>query len=166
MTVGFENIYDHITSMDKFRLKWRFTDAKHSVLPDGDLEQLKPLDEDASTFLWNFIDKSRLYPQYFQSIDKASVLPGGEEDTRNWLFQRGVPFGEDVFLSWERTDAMIVPWKVFVKYFDSFYYAEDLMVIDHSLAWSLLFYHEDEIYFGTNPEYKPSEELTNYWFVW
>ncbi len=55
---------------------------------------------------------------------------------------------------------MIVPWKLFVNYFDSFYYAgsDDLTIFDESLNWAFLFYHEDEIYFGTNKNFTTLSE--------
>lgn len=63
---------------------------------------------------------------------------------------------------------MIVSWKLLVKYFDSFYYSvsDDLTVIDQSLTWALLFYHEDEIYFGTNKDFQPSEFFADVDFIW
>ena len=60
---------------------------------------------------------------------------------------------------------MIVPWKLFIKYFDSFY-LDDLTLFDQSLTWALLFYHESEIYFGTNNDYEPSEDFAEYQFIW
>ncbi len=63
---------------------------------------------------------------------------------------------------------MIVPWKLVVKYFDSFYYggSDDLTIIDKSLNWALLFFHEDEIYFGTNNEFKRSKAYEDIDFIW
>ena len=60
------------------------------------------------------------------------------------------------------------PWKIFIKYFDSFYYpgSDDLTVCDESLQWALLFYHEDEIYFGTNKDFKPSDSFADIDFIW
>ena len=61
---------------------------------------------------------------------------------------------------------MIVPWKLFIKYFDSFYNSDDLTIIDQSLTWALLFYHESEIYFGTNNDYELSDAFANRQFIW
>lgn len=63
---------------------------------------------------------------------------------------------------------MIVPWRLLIKYFDNFYYggSDDLIVIDQSLNWALLFYHEDEIYFGTNKVFKPSVTFAHIDFIW
>ena len=172
--VDFDNIYKHIISLENFSLKWRFNDEKYNKLPKEDLDQLKPLDKDASLFLWNFIADNNLHndipfkKDFFKTIDKAKILENNENEIKKWLYQRGIPFDKQVFLSWEQTKGMIVPWKIFIKYFDSFYYgsSDDLTIIDQSLNWSLLFYHEDEIYFGTKKEYVASKTFENTDFIW
>jgi len=90
------------------------------------------------------------------------------KEIKKWLYQRGLPFEKLVFLSLQPTEAMIVPWKLLIKYFNSFYYStsDDLTVMDQGLNWALLFYHEDEIYFGTNKGFKPSETFENIDFIW
>ena len=54
---------------------------------------------------------------------------------------------------------MIVPWKLLIKYFDDFDYADDLTVIDQSLNWAMLFFHEGTIYFGSNEKYEQDSNL-------
>ncbi|MGV3632279.1 MAG: DUF2947 family protein [Bacteroidota bacterium] len=170
--VGFDNIYDHIIPMEDFRLKWRFTEEKYDILPDLHLEQLKPLSPEASQFLWNFIREINLHSNLpfkrnlFRTTDKIRIYEGKEKEIKKWLFERGLAFEKDVFLSWQPEDAMIVPWKLFIKYFDSFYYADDLTILDQSLNWALLFYHESEIYFGTNKEFIPRTNNQNIDFIW
>lgn len=174
MSVDFSNIFQHVIPMDDFRLKWRFVDEKYSKLPAQCLGELKPLDQDAAKFLWDYIAKTSLHDDvpfkkgFFRVIDKARILEKNDKRIKKWLFQRGIPFGKPVFLSWQPTEAMIVPWKLLIKYFDSFYYSssDDLTVIDQSLNWALLFYHEDEIYFGTNKEFKPSTTFAGINFTW
>jgi hypothetical protein len=63
---------------------------------------------------------------------------------------------------------MIVPWNILIKYFDSFYYSssDDLTVINPDLIWALLFYHEDEIYFGTNKAYNLNKTFDDIDFIW
>jgi hypothetical protein len=96
-------------------------------------------------------------------------LEGNSKEIKKWLYQRGLPFEKNVFLSWQPMDAMILPWKLLIKYFDHFYYygtSGDLTVIDRKLTWALLFYHEDEIYFGTNNDFRPSETFSDIDFIW
>lgn len=174
MTIDFYNIFEHVISMDNFQLSWRFTNEKYDKLPDEHIEQLKPLDNEASTFLWDYISTTMLHNDtpfkkvFFRTIDKARILDGNEKEIKKWLYQRGIQFDKPVFLSWQPTEAMIVPWKLLIKYFNSFYYggSDDLTIIDQSLNWAILFYHEGEIYFGTNNDFKPCETFTNIDFIW
>ena len=174
MSIDFDNIFQHVIPMDDFRLKWRFTEERYDKLPDQHLDQLKPLDKEAAKFLWDYIAKTNLHndtpfkKDFFRTIDKARILDGNEKEIKKWLYHRGLPFDKPVFLSWDETNAMIVPWKLLIKYFDSFYYggSDDLTIIDQSLNWALLFFHEDEIYFGTNKDFKPSETFADIDFIY
>ena len=71
----FDNIYEQIIPMEKFRLKWRFTEEKYYKLPEIHLEQLKPLNEKASEFIWDFISSSGMHNEtpfkedFFKTID-------------------------------------------------------------------------------------------------
>jgi hypothetical protein len=165
MSIDFDNIFGHVIPMDNFRLKWRFTDKKFDKLPDQDLNNLQPLDSDASMFLWNYIAETNLHSDmpfkrdFFRTIDNTKILDDNQEEIKRWLYHCGLQFDKPVFLSWDTENAMIVPWQLLIKYFDSFYYhsSDDLTVIDQSLDWALLFFHNGEVYFGTNTDFKLSE---------
>lgn len=132
------------------------------------------MNKKASQYLWEFIVQNNLHDDvpfkkgFFKIVDKAQILNDNQKEIKKWLYQRGFPFDKPVFLSWQPTEAMVVPWKIFIKYFDSFYYgnSDDLTVIDRSLNWALLFYHEDEIYFGTNEKYIASRIFEGVNFIW
>ena len=172
MKVDFNTIEECIVPMEDFVLKWRFTEEKYHKISQQHLEQLKPLNHEAARFVWNYISQSGLHDDvpfkkdFFRTIDKMKISLGNEKDVKKWLYQRGFPFDKPVYLSWQPTEAMLVPWKLFIKYFDSFYYADDLTIIDSSLNWAILFYHEDEIYFGTNENFEPSQTNENIDFIW
>ena len=172
MHVDFTNIYDYIIPIKDFSLGWRFTDEKYNKLPDAHLNQLQPLNTEASEFLWKYISDSRLHDDtpfkrnYFKTIDKAKILIANDSEIKKWLYHRGLPFNKNVFLSWQPSEAMIVPWKIFIKYYDNFYYTDDLTIIDDSLTWALLFYHENEIYFGTNKDFIPDKAFDKIDFIW
>lgn len=154
MKVEFANLENAVISMDEFSLKWRFTDGKCAVLPTDHLNQLKPLNSEASKFLSDHIGQVHSdFPftnKFFNVVDRTDIID--ENEVRKWLYRRGIPFKKEVYLSWSSTTAMIVPWKLLIKYFDKFYYSvsDDLTVFDESLSWALLFFHTDEVYFGTN----------------
>ncbi|MBS1635711.1 MAG: hypothetical protein JST26_07285 [Bacteroidetes bacterium] len=174
MKIDFDNISQNTISMDQFPLKWRFTEEKYDKLPSQHLEQLKPLNKDAARFLWDYIANTKLHSNIpfkkdlFQTIDKAKIRDDNAQEIRKWLYRRGFAFDKPVYLCWQPDTGMIVPWKLLIKYFDSFYYggSDDLTVIDQSLTWALLFYHENEIYFGTNEDYVPGTDFTGTDFTW
>ena len=172
MQIGFDNLTKHVIPMESFSMNWRFTEKNYNQLPKLHLDQLMPLDVKASQFLWDYIVQTNLHKNipfkedFFKTVDKAKISEGNNNVIKKWLYQRGIPFNKPVYLSWQPDTAMIVPWKLFIKYFDSFYYSDDLTIIDQSLTWALLFYHESEIYFGTNNDFKPSENFAEYQFIW
>ncbi|HVA97682.1 MAG TPA: hypothetical protein VNG53_02210 [Bacteroidia bacterium] len=144
--------------MEDCQLKWRFTEKKYDLLQKKDLELLKPLDKLASTFLADYISNSTLHQNlpfkkgFFKTLEKAKVIEGNEQEIKKWLYQLKLPFDKEIYLSWDNQNAMIVPCNLLIKYFESFYYSssDDLTVFDKKLNWAILFFHEDEIYFGTN----------------
>ena len=95
MNIDFDNIFQHVISVDDFRLKWRFTDEKYDKLPEQHLDQLKPLDNEAAKFLWDYIGKINLHTDtpfkkdFFRTIDKARILEGNEKEIKKWLLSKG-----------------------------------------------------------------------------
>jgi len=158
--VTLENIGQYTIPFDQFRYKWRFTEPKYNVLPAHHLEQIQPLDQAAATLLVDLTVGSGRFdkwpfsnPEYIY-IEKIKIPQGEEAEAivKKWLYRRGLPFEQQVFASWDNISAAITTWKMIVKYWSDFYYpgSDDLIVVDKSLDWSLLFSHEDEIIFGTD----------------
>jgi hypothetical protein len=174
MNIDFTNIEKHVVRIEDFQLKWRFTEEEYNVLPEEHLERLKPLDKVASKFLADFISNSSLHQDvpfkknFFRTLDKAKITNGNEREIKKWLYERGIQFDKEVYLSWNDDNGMIAPWQIVIKYFDSFYYgsSDDLTIFDQSFNWAILFFHEDEIYFGTNKDYKPKVAFEDVDFTW
>ena len=61
MEIGFDNILEHVVPMDDFSMKLRFTDENYNQLSQLHLDQLKPLDREASRFLWDYISATNLH---------------------------------------------------------------------------------------------------------
>jgi len=158
VNIGFDNISNHVIPMDQFYLKWRFTERKYKLLPYTHLNQLKPLDKSASAFLWGYISLTDVHANVpfkrnlYKEVNQILRTSRNEREIKKWLFNCGFSFSKEVYLSWNPESAMIVPWKLLIKYFDDFAYlgSDDLTVIDASLNWALLFFHEGMIYFGAN----------------
>jgi hypothetical protein len=147
--------------MEQFPLRWRLTDPQYRVLRPAHLEQIKPLDRASAARLMEMTQpwyrEQPFTPGFF--ADVVSTPIGGQDDggeirrVRKWLYQRGVPFKHQVFLSWSDTEAVVTTWKMVVKYWNDLWYAgsDDLAVFDASLSWALFLWHEEEAFFATRP---------------
>ena len=168
----FEELNRHIIPMTKFTLKWRFTDKKYDMISKHHLAELKPLNKNGAEFLADYIKNYRVHSQIsfkkdlFRNLDRTKILNGNEKEITKWLYKRAIPFDKEVYLSWDDKNGMITKWKFVVKYWNSIFYggSDDLTVFDKSFEWALLFFHEDEIYFGKNKKYKPKVKYDKNWF--
>jgi hypothetical protein len=68
---------------------------------------------------------------------------------KRWLYLRGVPFRQRVFLSWDSSAAAITRWKMVVRYWDIFWRpsSDDLFVFGEPQSWALFLWHEEEAFF-------------------
>lgn len=149
--------------MDQFPLKWRFTDPRYDVLPPIHLGQVKPLAPTDARRLWDLICQAAIHRDipftdgYFRSVVSTRIgdSHGNEAEdrrVRKWLYRRAIPFRRRVWLSYQPEWAIETTWKMLLKYWTAFYYpiSDDLTVMDGSFNWALLFYHEQEVFFGSN----------------
>lgn len=168
----FKELHKHIIPMAEFTLKWRFKKDKYNLIPEQHLTELKPLDKTGAKFLNDYINSCRVHSQLpfknnlFRNVDKVKILDGNEKEITKWLYQRAIPFNKEVYLSWGN-EGMITKWKFVVKYWDSIFYggSDDLTIFCQSLEWALLFFHESEIYFGTNKEFEAKNTYHENWFT-
>ena len=144
--------------MDEFPLKWRFNNDRYNILPTKDLDQLIPLNREASKFLENFIAESGLHDHepfgngFFKTIDSIDINITNKEHIQKWLSDLELPTSKSVFLSWEPDISLVTKWGLVLQYFNDFFYSssDDLTIIDESLNWAVLFHHSNVIYFGSN----------------
>lgn len=166
--MDFSVLHQHTVSMDDFPLKFMFTEA----IPPAQQQALRPLGTQAARWLWDYIDAIELHEDvpfkkgFFKTIARAKILPANEAVVEEWLRQCDLPLERAVFLSWQPKVAMIAPWGLVAKYWFCFSQTADLTVIDQSLQWALLFYHEDELYFGTNGKSPRDEIFADFQFSW
>jgi hypothetical protein len=145
--------------MEQFTLKERFSDARFRVLPPHHLTQLRPLAPESARRVGEFTRPlHRDVPftdGFFRNVASTPLDdtdPEAVAAVRKWLFRRGLPFKARVFLSYEPDLAIATTWKIVVKYWNDLWYpgSDDLTVIDGSLAWALLLWHEGQAFFGDN----------------
>ena len=143
-------------------LRWRLADHPHrDRLRPQHLRKIEPLDHESAGRLLDltrpWLREQPFTPGWFTEV--ASLQIGIRDDpeqtrrVRKWLYQRGIPFGHRVYLSWSSTEGAITTWKMVVKYWDELWHpiADDLAVFDGSLSWALFLWHEGEAFFARRP---------------
>lgn len=174
MNVPISKLKKYSIEMEDFTLKWRFTDSTWNKLPENHLNQIVPLSNIGAKEISRTIKNAGtslnipFTNNYFKIIDKAKILENNEQIIKKWLYSRGIPFKQEIILYWDDETAAITNWKMFVKYYDDFFYggSDDLDIFDESLSWMLLCFHEDEFYFGTNKPFTPSNQFEKYKFCY
>jgi len=164
--VSFENIHEHVVALDQSpHGSWFVDPSKHNIHP-AHVKLIQPLDKPAAKFLWDYISASNLHAQvpfkngFFRTVVKTKVLLNNTQEIKKWLYRLGIPFDKMVYLSWQPHDGMVVPWKMVVKYSEVLASGGgDLTIIDASLNWAVLFYHEGDIFLGTNEDYNADEHV-------
>lgn len=155
-------------AISEWPMKWRFTDPKYNQLSPRHLSQITTLSPSGAKRLGDIIARSRLHDGipfvdgFFNRVESTSIgdsYDNVEEDSRirKWLFERGIAFATPIYLSWQPELAVKTSWKILVKYWSDFYYpiSDDLTVIDGTFRWAVLFFHEHELFFGSNQWRKP-----------
>ena len=174
MKVVIEQLKNHSIEMENFKLKWRFTDIHWNKLPEIKLSQIIPLSRTGANVISEIIKKEKISlnipftHNHFRTIDKAKILENNEQIVKEWLFKRTIPLEQEIILYWDNETAAITNWKIFVEYFDDFFYlgSDNLEVFGESLNWMLLCFHEAELYFGTNNQFKPSNQFEHHDFCY
>ena len=149
-----------------------FGNAGHfDALPETHREQILFLDKTARKYLFSFTGESaNLYTghesdpfakgnfRFVEKLDNLVLTPEGEQELKKWLFKRSLPFRTWVFVLFEGfDDAILMTWKMVVKYSGLIFFSEDVMVFDKTLNWCLFYFHENEIFFGRENRYDPTE---------
>jgi len=145
------------------------TAADFDNLPGTHREQILFLDKAASEYLFSFTDDwSNLLtgggwdPFAKGNFRTVETYPGNfgtesKDELKKWLYQRGIPFKNWVFLLTNTEPALMLTWKMVVKYAAILFGFDDTMVFDHTLNWCLFYYHEDRMFFGKENQFDGTE---------
>ncbi|MEP5943914.1 MAG: hypothetical protein ABJ356_05090, partial [Balneola sp.] len=91
------------------------------------------------------------FEKYFKNIDEFRVTKNCDSAIKKWLYNNGIPFSKYVFIDCDRSgQSVMLTWKMVIKYWEGIFFADDIVIFDSSLQWGLFYYHESEVYFGTD----------------
>ncbi len=160
--INFDNIKEFSTA---FPASWSFlySPEEASTIPEVHKDQIFFLNKEASSFLRNYLESSKIVTgpvwqpfneQYFKTIKEFKITGISDKDIKKWLYNLGIPFDRFVFLDWDKSgQAVMLTWKMVIKYREGLFFADDITIFDKSLNWALFYFHEDKLFFGTDKIY-------------
>ena len=155
---------DFIPLEEQKYLSDRWTEPDNAALPPRILDQIKIIRSEKSARLWAYFypicgkDFSRLiFPSLRDEVDMSKFADIGhysveksDEEIFSWLSSLDIPATSRMAFCWETNVAAVTTWKIFVKYWDDFYYPgqDDIFIGSLEGPWRLLFFHEGDIVYG------------------
>jgi hypothetical protein len=145
---------DELQPMNRFPLKWRWTDPKYQQLPSETLSTIKPLSPSNAGALWAifrpFAYDDSLAPDLFEPIVQYNAASSKSEDLKQWLGGLGIGRQSLVIVSWKPELAVSLLFGVFCGYPDDFCYpsSDNVIVCPHTEEWAIFYHHEEVWFFG------------------
>ena len=97
---------------------------------------------------------------YFKSESKFQVYENCDSEIKKWLYNLGIPFDKYVFVDSDNSgQAIMLTWKMVIKYWEGMFFATDLVIFDGSLNWALFYYHESQLFFGKDNVFDQEAEF-------
>ena len=131
----FAVITNDFIALENAPFGWRWTSEKHSAVPLGDRSEIKPLSEPKALEAWEYAKslQGTSYRMRFKEIAELEVenpaesLPEGF--IREWLSGHLSETQGPVYLSWSERMAVQTDSKTLVKYWNTFCYPVEDVVI-------------------------------------
>lgn len=160
--ITFNNIKSYSTEFPKSRsFLWVVENVEE--LSQEHKDQIFFLNEEASAFIRNYINNSKMYTgpswkpfndKYFKTIEAFEVTENCESEIKKWLYSKPIPFEKMVYVYGDPSGQEIaLTWKMVIKYWEGLFFADDLIIFDESLNWGLFYFHEDRLFFGSDKIY-------------
>ena len=138
----------HRMGIEEFPLAWRWTKSAHTVLPPDVLTSMVSLQGEEADRLY------RRGEEVFRAVVGSRIQHVAEDPdvARAWL--QSLPFTSDnrVFLAWNNTTALSLPWHSFIAYWDDFCYpsSDDVFAFPEVGSGALAWNHEGVFEFAEN----------------
>jgi hypothetical protein len=87
----------------------------------------------------------------FRLSDEHWNTDTGSQAVREWLHERHVPYASTVYLFYDSSRVVSLPWKLVVRYWDALAWSVGYAAIatDKTARWACSFHHENVILFGS-----------------
>ncbi len=137
------------TSLDKFPLKWRWTEKEYCILSKEDLNQITPLAPTSAKSVWEksltFIDRREQFSANSELFQVISTFNSKDiEKASDWL-KKHLP-NSKIIVSWQPGTAVLTNTELFIRNWDEFCYpaSDDVTIYPEDESWVLHYWHEEE----------------------
>jgi len=134
---------------------WRWLDTKRVDIPKDELNGIRPLTPEKAKAAYSYSERFQgtAYQQYFEELDTFVVDSRGDQERREtvsrWLEMRLPADQSDLLISWTEKMAVVTDRDLFIKYWDSFCYpVEDVVIWPLSEGWVLLFDYKQRFFYA------------------
>ncbi|WP_421753227.1 hypothetical protein [Croceimicrobium sp.] len=156
--------------MKEFPSVWSFLGSPEEAgkIPTEHKDQIHFLNDRGTELIEQFLESSKMtkgfpfkpFIDYFKRIDDFRITENCDTEIKKWLYNKGIPFSKYVFIDYDRSGhALMLTWKMILKYWEGIFFAEDILIFDSALQWGLFYYHGDQLWFGSEVIFKPKAEV-------
>jgi hypothetical protein len=127
-------------------LAWRWTSPSHTVFPAEVCSSIRALGPQAAA---RVDDEAARLVGAQEDSETVFAAAGDAESVRGYLRDLGLDPSEDVLVSWDRANALLMPWRVFYDWWDAFCYpsSDDVTIVPVASSWVLCYDHEERFRF-------------------
>lgn len=94
----------------------------------------------------------------YKSVERFEYK-GDENESmlKKWLYNRGLPFKSEVLIlpvfGAENDPAILSTWKMVMKYADTFFSSDNVIILNPAATWCLYFHHDGMLSFAEGRRY-------------
>lgn len=155
-SITLENIRSFRAPLEGYPMAWVFEADNGKALSPEFSDQIIPLQPEAAQFLWNFECSQKalsVRKAHFKHCETFLAMHKNRSQIKKWLYERGIPFEQEVFWCHQPQQAFVLTWKMVIKFSETLFFGHDERIWDKTLNWSLEFNHNDVFYFGKDRIY-------------
>ncbi|MEL7118310.1 MAG: hypothetical protein AAFO07_02685 [Bacteroidota bacterium] len=170
MKPSLDNIEAFSIPLLEHPLKWKFEEGEGSGVSPEFEDQIIPLNEEGTHFLWKFFNSQKIFrdkfikPEYFTKREEYFSGDKSEEEVKKWLYNRGIPFDNKVFWVPQPKWGFVLTWKMVIKFSHELFFGTNELIWDRTLNWVLTYDHNEAFYFAKdrifNTEIEQQEKET------
>lgn len=147
-----ETIETHTIPLAQHPMKWVF--EKNGSISPQQIDQIWSLKTEVAKELWDKELRSGIFSnetkmrENFQKLEVWSSATKSNQEIKQWLHDRGIPFSQKVFWLPQPDSGFVLTWKMLIEHSDKIFFANDEVIWDLSMNWGLVFDHNDEFIFA------------------